>query len=58
MRAANILCAAMIALLILVVVVAATGGTFGQRCGRLHPTDHAAFERCVDHLSHGVRDDG
>lgn len=33
-----------------------TGGTFGQRCERLHPNaDALTLERCVYDLSHGTR---
>ena len=45
------------AFLALLLIVFATGQTFGQRCERLHPDGSAAeLERCVTQLSDGERD--
>ena len=39
----------------IILLVFATGQTFGQRCERLHPVDTAAQEACVDRLVRGAR---
>ena len=38
----------------IIVMVLATGQTFGQRCERMFPADPLAADRCVDKLSHGI----
>lgn len=38
----------------LIIIVVATGGTFGQRCNRAYPDNPARAEQCVYNLNHGV----
>lgn len=43
------------AFLALLLIVLATGQTFGQRCERMYPADPIAQERCVGDLANGRR---
>lgn len=47
-----------IAAILLIAFVFATGSTFGQRCAKAHPgADAATIDACVEALSQGTRDE-
>lgn len=42
-----------VAFVLLLIVVFATGSTFGQRCAKLHPEKGQAWQQCIDNLKRG-----